>query len=180
MSSDKKRGVSITLRRICMFLLLAALMALIGCGRSDEAPAGAATPGEQPGSADAAAADGPETQEERGIEVLKEQYPEYFELSAFKGVEVYVWETADGTYRCGLMSGTNRNKTGAEIQALEQRSLSVAEAKMVLEEIGVKEGYILVIPIPQPYPDSDDTDISKPYIIDEEHAEQMTSLFAHK
>ena len=29
------------------------------------------------------------------IESLKEQYPEYFELSDFKGIEVYVWQIAE-------------------------------------------------------------------------------------
>ena len=118
-------------------------------------------------------------QNERDIEFLKEQYPEYFELSSFKGVEVFVWETADGDYRCGIMSGTNRMKTGAEIQALEQKSLSITETKMVLEEIGIEDEYIIVIPITQPYPNSDGTNISTPYIVDEEKAEQIYKLFAN-
>ncbi len=117
-------------------------------------------------------------QNERSIELLKEQYPEYFELSSFKGIEVFVWETADDVYRCGIMSGTNRMKTGAEIQALEQKSLSITEAKMILEEYGVEKDSIIVIPITQPYPDSDDTDISKPYTIDEEQTERINKLFA--
>lgn len=45
------------------------------------------------------------------IEILREKYPEYFKLSAFKGIEIYVWEMAEGSYQCGMMSGTNRNKT---------------------------------------------------------------------
>ncbi len=131
------------------------------------------------GSAEIKTSDNAEIQRDRGIEILLEQYPEYFELSSFKGIEVYVWETADGIYRCGIMSGTNRMKTGSEIQALEQRSLSITEAKMVLEKIGVENDSIHVIPITQPYPDSDDSNISKPYIIDEENAEQIYALFAH-
>ena len=111
---------------------------------------------------------------------MKEQYPEYFELSPFKGIEVYAWETADGAYRCGMMSGTNRMKTDSEIQALEQKSLSIAEAKTVLEEIGVENDRIIVIPITQPYVNTgDDADISATLIIDEERAEQIFSLLAH-
>ena len=42
---------------------------------------------------------------------LKEKYPEYFELSAFKGIEVYVWQMSKDSYSCGMMSGTNCLKT---------------------------------------------------------------------
>lgn len=111
---------------------------------------------------------------------MKEQYPEYFELSSFKGIEVFVWETAEGVYRCGLMSGSNRMKTGSEIQALEQKSLSIPEAKMVLKENGVENDCIIVIPITQPYEISSDTNISEPYIIDDEIAEQILELFVCK
>ena len=68
------------------------------------------------------------------IERLKEQYPEYFELSDFKGIEVYVWQIAEESYRCGIMSGTNRNKTEEEIWELQEKSLSVDEAKALLKK----------------------------------------------
>ena len=48
---------------------------------------------------------------------------------------------------------------------------------MVLEENGIDSDGICIIPITQPYPDSDDADISKPYIIDEELAERIYELF---
>ena len=166
-------------RQIHFILLLIVLITLVGCGQSNNEPIGAFDSEKQSESAEIKTTDHIQMQNERGVEVLQEQYPEYFELSSFKGVEVYVWETADGDYRCGMMSGTNRMKTGAEIQALEQKSLSITEAKMVLEENGVKDEYIVVIPITQPYPNSDDINISTPYIIDEEHAEQIYKLFKH-
>ncbi len=165
-------------RRILMLFLFIALFTLFGCGRANEGSTGVFPAEEQSGSAEAEASEIPETLTERGIEALKEQCPEYFELSAFKGIEVYVWETAEGAYRCGMMSGTNRMKTAPEIRALEQRSLSVAEAKTVMEELGVENGSILVIPITQPYENgASDDNISEPYVIDEEHAEQIYELF---
>ena len=113
--------------------------------------------------------------------MLKEQCPEYFELSSFKGIEVYVWETEDGAYRCGMMSGTNRMKTDSEIQALEQKSLSILEAKMVLEENGIEDESMIVIPITQPYVNTgDDEDISATLVIDEERAEQISKLLMYK
>ena len=71
------------------------------------------------------------------VERLKEKYPEYFELSAFKGIEIYVWEMAEGSYHCGLMSGTNRNKTDEEIWDLARKPLSIEEAKLILNELKI-------------------------------------------
>ena len=165
-------------RRMLLSLFFIVLFTLIGCGRQNEGSADVFHAGEQSRSAEIEASEPPETLTDRGLEALKEQYPEYFELSAFKGIEVYVWVTADGAYRCGMMSGTNRMKTAPEIRALEQKSLSVAEVKTVLEELGVENGSIFVIPITQPYENgASDIDISEPYVIDEEHAEQIYEQF---
>lgn len=49
------------------------------------------------------------------------------------------------------MSGTNRNKTEEEIWELQERSLSVDEAKALLNELGINRDDIIVIPIAQPY-----------------------------
>ncbi len=89
--------------------------------------------------------------ETRSIEELREKYPEYFEMSDFKGIEVYVWKSDDGSFRCGMMSGTNRTKTDEEIEALQERPLSIDEAKMILDESGIANNFVFLIPIAQPY-----------------------------
>lgn len=101
---------------------------------------------------------------------LKEKFPEYFELSDFKGIEVYVWQMAENSYRCGIMSGTNRNKTSEEIMSLQSRSLSIDEAKAILNELDVKKEDIIVIPILQPYS-------SYAYEINDEYSERVKQLF---
>lgn len=78
---------------------------------------------------------------------LRAQYPEYFELSSFKGIEIYVWETAADSYQCGLMSGTNRNKTDSEIASL--KPLTIDDAKLILDSLGVPEADRIVIPVVQ-------------------------------
>ena len=55
------------------------------------------------------------TESREHLEMLRNKYPEYFKLNDFKGIEIYVWEMAEGSYHCGMMSGTNRNKTDEEI-----------------------------------------------------------------
>jgi hypothetical protein len=104
------------------------------------------------------------------IEKLKEKYPEYFEMSSFKGIEVYVWEMAEGSYHCGMMSGTNHNKTDEEIWDLAKKSLSIEEAKMILNELGVKKEDVFIIPVVQPIS-------SYRYEIDDAYREKVRKLF---
>ena len=104
------------------------------------------------------------------VERLREKYPEYFELSAFKGIEIYVWEMAEGSYHCGMMSGTNRNKTDEEIWALAKRPLTVEEAKLILKELGIGQEYFIVIPVVQPFS-------SYRYVIDDAYREKVNKLF---
>ena len=111
-----------------------------------------------------------ESQNKVNIEALKGKYPEYFNLSGFKGIEVYVWQMAENSYRCGLMEGTNRNKTDDEITALQFKSLSIEEAKVILDEIDAEKESIIVYPIVQPYS-------SYYYEIDDEYRQRVTGLF---
>ena len=104
------------------------------------------------------------------MEELKESYPEYFELSDFKGIEVYVWQMAENSYRCGLLGGTNREKTQEEIWNLEFKSLSIEQAKAILDELGTDKDDIVVIPVTQPFS-------SYAYEIDDEYRQKVTALF---
>jgi hypothetical protein len=104
------------------------------------------------------------------VERLREKYPEYFELSAFKGIEIYVWEMAEGSYHCGLMSGTNRNKTEEEIWDLAKKPLTIEEAKLILNELKIDKEYWIIIPVVQPIS-------SYRYVIDDAYREKVNKLF---
>ncbi|WP_295154041.1 hypothetical protein [uncultured Ruminococcus sp.] len=104
------------------------------------------------------------------IDALREKYPEYFEISDFKGIEIYIWQTAEDEYYCGLMSGTNRNKTDEEIHALAEKPLTVDEAKAILDAVGADMDSIFVIPVIQPNSDYQ-------YEIDEEFTDRVNALF---
>ncbi|MBP1592475.1 MAG: dockerin type I repeat-containing protein [Oscillospiraceae bacterium] len=101
---------------------------------------------------------------------LKEKYPEYFELTHSKGIEVYVWQIAENIYRCGLMSGTNRNKTEEEILALQSSPLTIAEAKIILNELGVKNSDVFTYAITQP-------DTIYTYEVDDNYRKIVENLF---
>ena len=83
------------------------------------------------------------------LEELREQYLEYFGLSAFKGLEVYVWQLAPGSYSWGLMEGTNREKTNEELWNL--RGTSTEEMRTILSAYDVPEENVFIQPIRKPY-----------------------------
>lgn len=113
-----------------------------------------------------------EVQGERTIEELKALYPDFFSIDGtpFKGIEVYVWQMSEDSFSCGLMFGTNRNKTAEEIWELQERALSVDEVNAILDEIGVEKSYVIVYPVIQPVS-------SYYYEIDDEYRETVSKLF---
>lgn len=115
---------------------------------------------------------GPENTDSNSINIeeLKEKYPEYFKLSASKGIEIYIWQMAKNSYRCGIMDNTNRNKTKEEIWELQEKSLSVEETQAILNELNIDKNDITVIPTSQPYS-------SYIYKIDDEYKKRVTKLF---
>ncbi len=85
---------------------------------------------------------------ETDMEVLREGYPQYFGLSAFKGLEVYVWQTAKDSYSFGVMEGTNISKTTEQL--LDLKGVSLDTMKTILSTYDIPEEYISVIPFNHP------------------------------
>ena len=82
------------------------------------------------------------------IDELRAKYPEYFELGTFKGLEVYVWQMAENSYRFGLMQGTNREKTLEEKLAL--KGATAEEMALILSTFDIEDKNIFVIPWQNP------------------------------
>ena len=85
---------------------------------------------------------------EINMESLRAKYPEYFDLSTFKGLELYVWQMAPDSYSCGLMLGTNRNKTLEEL--INLKGASIAEMRAILSTYDIDEKDIIIIPWQNP------------------------------
>ena len=85
---------------------------------------------------------------ETDMEELRSKYPEYFDLSTFKGLELYVWQMAPDSYSCGLMLGTNRNKTFEELMNL--KGASIAEMRAILSTYDIDENEVIIIPWQNP------------------------------
>jgi len=78
---------------------------------------------------------------------LKTKFPEYYDQETFKGLEVYLWQETDGGYKCGLLMGTNRNKTNEEIIALTNNGATIEEMKVILSSYSINDDMIAIIPI---------------------------------
>ena len=85
---------------------------------------------------------------ESDMDSLRAKYLEYFDLSTFKGLELYVWQMAPDSYSCGLMLGTNRNKTLEELMNL--KGASIAEMRAILSTYDIDENDVFIIPWQNP------------------------------
>lgn len=85
----------------------------------------------------------------RNLEELREDCPEYFDLATAKGLEVYVWQLGENAYSCGVMYGTNRNKTYEELWSL--KPLSIEEMRLVLGTYDIPKSSVTIIPYDMPY-----------------------------
>ena len=101
---------------------------------------------------------------------LRERFPEYFDLSTFKGLEVYVWQTAEGEYACGVMEGTNRSKTDEELAALAANPATIEEMKQILASYDTPYKNIFILPCRK-------ADSNSVYTADEAYRKKINALF---
>ena len=146
-----------------LILCFALLLFLVGCGKAPptvsdgqgKTDAGAPKPttdGQELPAFTIAPQDGMQFEDQSPaitMDELRERYPEYFDLSTFKGLEVYVWQLAPESYSFGVMEGTNRNKTGEELWSLKGATLD--EMRAILSTYDIPNEHIFVMPIQQPY-----------------------------
>lgn len=146
---------------LCAALVLSALAAFCGsCGKRESA--GIPKPdGPRPDGAEESVTD---------ASSLRERFPQYYDLSDFKGLEVYVWSMAEGSYRCGILPGTNRNKTYEEIWELGFHGVSVDEMKEILAACDVSDEEVFLFACSQPIS-------SYLYAIDEDYIKAVSAQF---
>ncbi len=101
---------------------------------------------------------------------LYEKYPEYFNLGTFKGLEIYVWQMSGNSYRCGVLSGTNRLKTDDEIKGLMANGATIEEMKEILSVYGIGKNDVFIMPVRNPVS-------SYWYEIDAEYCRKIEAMF---
>ncbi len=88
---------------------------------------------------------GPKTADLAG---LRKKYPEYFDLDTSHGLELYVWQMSQYSYSCGLLPGTDREKTFEEL--MKMIGTTVPEMRLILFAYDIAEDDIVVIPWQNP------------------------------
>ena len=78
------------------------------------------------------------------MDTLREKYPEYFDLSTFKGLEVYVWQMGPNSYSFGVLPGTNREKTLDEMWNM--KGATAKEMRTILSSYAIDKSDIIIIP----------------------------------
>ena len=78
-------------------------------------------------------------------EELQRKFPEYYDLNTAKGLEVYVWQTAEDTYYCGVLPGVNRDRTEEEISDLAIKGATVEEMKTILSSYDISNEDIIIV-----------------------------------
>ena len=81
-------------------------------------------------------------------QTLEEKYPDYFGLPTSKGLEVYVWQMAPGSYSFGVLPGTNREKTNEELWNM--KGAAADEMRAILSTYDIDESEIIIIPWQNP------------------------------
>ena len=84
------------------------------------------------------------------LQPLRAQYPEYFDLDASTGLDVYVWQMSPGSYYFGLLQHTAspRDSTAQELLAL--RGASSEQMRYILAAYALDPDDIHVIPWQNP------------------------------
>ena len=84
------------------------------------------------------------------LQPLRAQYPEYFDLDASTGLDVYVWQMSPGSYSFGLLPHTAspRDSTAQELLAL--RGASSEQMRYILAAYALDPDDIHVIPWQNP------------------------------
>lgn len=118
--------------------------------------------------------DGPTNVVTVDVDKLKEKFPNYFDLSTTKGLVVYVWQMAEGSYSCGLLSGKNLGYTQEELWDLHKTSATLDEMRAIVADYivngGVPRNSITIQAIVMPHS-------SYAYTINDEYREKLNNLF---
>ncbi len=102
------------------------------------------------------------------LQGLKQKYPQYFDLSTAKGLELYVWEMSENNYRCHLLPGRNLAYNAEDIDL--DGGATLVEMQMILSTYEISSGQIAITPYRNPLS-------SYYYDITEEYADNLRRLF---
>ena len=81
---------------------------------------------------------------------LKENYPEYFDLNAADGLDVYVWQMSENSYSFGLLPHSNDAREYLFDGWMKLKGVNATQMKEILMTYSVEEGNVYIIPWQHP------------------------------
>ena len=108
------------------------------------------------------------------LDALKEKFPMYFDLDTAKGLQVYIWQMAEGSYSCGLLPGQTGTYPMKEWLPLHKDPASLAEMRVIVAHyiitLGVAPENVKLCPVSMPHS-------SYSYVRDNAYEEALYDLF---
>ncbi len=106
------------------------------------------------------------------IDRLKANFPMYFDLDTSKGLTVYIWQLAEGSYSCGLLPVKNSGYTQEELWNLHMSSASLEEMRVIVASYfpDITKEDVIISPMYMPHS-------SYMYTIDDTYRKNITALF---
>jgi len=88
--------------------------------------------------------------ENSALDALKKAFPEYFDLDATNGLDVYVWQMAKDQYSFGLLPHSEIQRNWISAELMDLRGIRAGEMRMILNTYGIGQEDIHVIPWQNP------------------------------
>lgn len=102
------------------------------------------------------------------VEALKEEYPQFFNLSTDGGLKVYIWQTAENNYKCYLI---NRFLDAITDQSFAfEVGATIEEMRLILSTYDIERKDVVIHPVVNPLS-------GYRYEIDEAYKEKINALF---
>ena len=93
---------------------------------------------------------GGEAFESAVVPSLSEKYPQYFDLDASNGLDVYVWQLAEDRYSFGLLPHTAAQRDWISSDLLNLQGTNADEMRQILSAYTIDESDITIIPWQNP------------------------------
>ena len=112
--------------------------------------------------------DSTDTQTDMSISDLQEKYRDYFGLDTSDGLTVYIWQMAENSYSCVLLSGTSIPYTYKYL--LEFPTTTMEEMRAIVSSYGLPQSKIIITPTVMPHS-------SYAYNINDQYIAKLEALF---
>lgn len=87
-----------------------------------------------------------ETNETVDVKTLRETYPQYFDLDASNGLDVYVWQLSEKSYYFGLLPHTATERDFLDYELLDLKGISRYEMRQILSTYHIDKKDIYIVP----------------------------------